>query len=244
MTSPDASPADDDAAASLIALVPGLPARSCCTTTSTAGSRRSSRRGRGRAHAAHDRPREPAAGSSSRPTPGSLERYLETFEHTVAVMQTVDGLRRARTRPRSTWRPTASCTRGSRYAPEEQHQQPGLSLEQVVDAVQQGFAEEVAEAAAQGRSIRVGTLLSAMRRADQADEIAALAIARRDDGVVGFDIAGPEEGLRRRGTRRRSARSPTRVPWPLHAGEGPRPGVSGAGAARRAGVPSQAVRAS
>ena len=61
--------------------------------------------------------------------------------------------------------------------------------------MQQGFAEGVAEAAAGGRAIRVGTLLTAMRHADRGDEIAALALANRDAGVVGFDIAGAEAGF-------------------------------------------------
>jgi len=61
--------------------------------------------------------------------------------------------------------------------------------------VQAGFADGVAEAAAAGRSIRIGTLLTAMRHADRGDEIAALALANRHHGVVGFDIAGAEDGF-------------------------------------------------
>ena len=34
-----------------------------------------------------------------------------------------------------------------------------------------------------------------MRHADRADEIAALALENRDNGVVGFDIAGAEDGF-------------------------------------------------
>ena len=61
--------------------------------------------------------------------------------------------------------------------------------------MQAGFAEGVAEAAAAGRSIRIGTLITAMRHADRGDEIAALALENRDNGVVGFDIAGAEDGF-------------------------------------------------
>ena len=61
--------------------------------------------------------------------------------------------------------------------------------------MQAGFAEGIAEAAAQGRSIRIGTLITAMRHADRGDEIAALALENRDNGVVGFDIAGAEIGF-------------------------------------------------
>lgn len=75
-----------------------------------------------------------------------------------------------------------------RYAP-EQHLRAGLSLEQVVEAVLDGFAR--------GREdfgIRVGTLVTAMRHQARSMEIAELAVRYRDAGVVGFDIAGAEAG--------------------------------------------------
>jgi adenosine deaminase len=46
-----------------------------------------------------------------------------------------------------------------------------------------------------GRRIRVGALLTAMRHAARALEIAELANRYRDLGVVGFDIAGAEAGF-------------------------------------------------
>jgi adenosine deaminase len=46
-----------------------------------------------------------------------------------------------------------------------------------------------------GGRIRVGQLLSAMRHADRGLEIAELAVRHRNNGVVGFDIAGPEAGF-------------------------------------------------
>ena len=125
---------------------------------------------------------------------GTLPRYLETFDHTIAVMQTEDGLRRVARESAVDLAADGVVYAEQRYAP-EQHQQRGLSLQQVVDAVQAGFAEGVAEAAAQGRSIRIGTLVTAMRHADRWDEIAELTLANRDHGVVGFDIAGAEDGF-------------------------------------------------
>ncbi|MDT4989396.1 MAG: adenosine deaminase, partial [Micromonosporaceae bacterium] len=47
---------------------------------------------------------------------------------------------------------------------------------------------------ADGFTIRVGTLLTAMRHAARSMEIAELAVRYRDEGVVGFDIAGAEAG--------------------------------------------------
>jgi adenosine deaminase len=125
---------------------------------------------------------------------GTLVRYLETFDHTVAVMQTEEGLRRVARESVLDLAADGVVYAEQRYAP-EQHVQQGLSLQQVVDAVQAGFAEGIAEAATQGRTIRIGTLITAMRHADRGDEIAALALENRDNGVVGFDIAGAEIGF-------------------------------------------------
>jgi adenosine deaminase len=81
-----------------------------------------------------------------------------------------------------------------RYAP-EQHLAGGLTLEEVVEAVDEGFREGERRALAAGRRIRVGALLTAMRHAARALEIAELANRYRDRGVAGFDIAGAEAGF-------------------------------------------------
>lgn len=125
---------------------------------------------------------------------GTLPLYLETFEHTIAVMQTEEHLRRVARESAIDLAADGVVYAEQRYAP-EQHLRNGLSLQQVVEAVQAGFAEGVAEAAAQGNSIRIGTLVTAMRHADRWDEIAELTLANRDNGVVGFDIAGAEDGF-------------------------------------------------
>lgn len=124
---------------------------------------------------------------------GSLEQYLETFEHTVAVMQTPDALARVAREAVVDLAADGVVLAEQRYAPEK-NQRAGLSLEQVVDAVQQGIAEGVAEAAAAGRTIRVGQVLTAMRQDRRASEVAELAVSWRHRGVVGFDLAGPEAG--------------------------------------------------
>src|SRR3954454_24331079 len=125
---------------------------------------------------------------------GSLERYLETFAHTVAVMQTEAGLHRVAKECALDLAADGVVYAEVRYAP-EQHLEKDLSLDQVVDAVHAGFAEGCAEAAAQGSPIRIGTLLTAMRHAARSQEIAELAVRYRDSGVVGFDIAGAEAGF-------------------------------------------------
>jgi adenosine deaminase len=121
---------------------------------------------------------------------GSLERYLETFDHTVGVMQTPEGLRRVAAECAQDLAADGVVYAEVRFAP-EQHLERGLTLEQVVEAVLAGFREGMAAA---GNQIRVGTLLTAMRHAARSMEIAELAVRFRDTGVVGFDIAGAEAG--------------------------------------------------
>jgi adenosine deaminase len=124
---------------------------------------------------------------------GSLERYLETFAHTVAVTQTATALHRVAAECALDLAEDGVVYAEVRYAP-EQHLEGGLTLPEVVEAVLAGFTAGAAEAAARGRPIRVGTLLTAMRHAARSMEIAELAVRYRDHGVVGFDIAGAEAG--------------------------------------------------
>ena len=124
---------------------------------------------------------------------GSLVRYLETFAHTVGVMQTRGSLVRVASECAQDLAADGVVYAESRFAP-EQHTDAGLSLEEVVDAVLEGFAQGCAAAAAAGRPIRVGVLVTAMRHAARSREIAELAVTYRDAGVVGFDIAGAEAG--------------------------------------------------
>ncbi len=125
---------------------------------------------------------------------GSLERYLETFAHTVGVMQTADALRRVAAECAQDLAADGVVYAEVRYAP-EQHLGAGLSLVEVVEAVQEGFRDGERLAAAAGHQIRVGTLVTAMRHAANGMEIARLAVRFRDEGVVGFDIAGAEAGF-------------------------------------------------
>jgi adenosine deaminase len=124
---------------------------------------------------------------------GSLERYLETFAHTVGVMQTADALARVAAECAEDLAADGVIYAEVRYAP-ELHLERELSLNEVVEAVNAGFREGERRAAAAGHPIRMGALLTAMRHAARSMEIAELAVQYRDDGVVGFDIAGAEAG--------------------------------------------------
>jgi adenosine deaminase len=122
---------------------------------------------------------------------GSLVRYLETFDHTVAVMQNGPALTRVARECVEDLAADGVVYAEVRYAP-EQHVTGGLTLDEVVAAVQEGFDAGVA---ASGGRIVVRQLLTAMRHQARSMEIAELAVAWRDRGVAGFDIAGAEAGF-------------------------------------------------
>jgi len=125
---------------------------------------------------------------------GSLVQYLETFQHTAGVMQTREGIERVAAECALDLAADGVVYAEVRFAP-ELHTSRGLTMSQVVESVLAGFACGSREAAAAGRPIRVGALLTAMRTAARADDVARLVIDFRDKGVVGFDIAGAEKGF-------------------------------------------------
>jgi adenosine deaminase len=126
---------------------------------------------------------------------GSLVRYLETFSHTVAVMQTARSLRRVAREFVEDQAADGVIHAEARWAP-EQHLAGGLSPAQAVEAVRDGLAEGVASAAASGGQISAAQIVTAMRHVPHpTTEIAELAVAYRNDSVCGFDIAGAEDGF-------------------------------------------------
>ena len=117
-----------------------------------------------------------------------LNLYLETFAHTVGVMQTPPSLQRVAEECVEDLADDGVVYAEVRFAP-ELHLNARLTLEEVMEAVLTGFAR-----AADARPIRIGVLVTAMRTAARSLEIADLAVRYRDRGVVGFDIAGAEAG--------------------------------------------------
>jgi len=125
---------------------------------------------------------------------GSLVRYLETFSHTIAVMQ----------RPQDIVRVAHECALdlardGVVYAEvrgaPELFMQGGLSMSQVIEATLAGYRSGEKAAKDEGFTIRVESLLCGMRQNKLSQEVAELAVKFREQGVVGFDIAGPEDGF-------------------------------------------------
>ena len=125
---------------------------------------------------------------------GSLVEYLKTFDVTTGVMQTKEGLERVAREFVQDLHADGVIYGEIRWAP-EQHLTRGLTLDQAVEAVQEGLEAGVDDVHRTGGRIRVGQLVSAMRHADRGLEIAELAVRHRDNGVVGFDIAGAEAGF-------------------------------------------------
>jgi adenosine deaminase len=123
---------------------------------------------------------------------GSLERYLLTFAHTVAVMQRPEAVQRVARECALDLAADGVVYAEIRMAPELLTAMP---LETAVEAMLDGYAQGSREAAAAGRPIVVGTLLCAMRQADRWVEVAEQVVRHRGAGVVGFDLAGPEDGF-------------------------------------------------
>ncbi len=170
---------------------------------------------------------------------GSLPRFLRTFEHTIAVMQTRANLERVAREAVLDLADDGVIYAELRCAP-ELHVSEGLTLQEVVDAVYAGFADGIAEARDAGHQIRIGTILTAMRQADRSMEVARLALANRERGCVGFDIAGAELGFPP--ARHAEAFAILRnalFPTTIHAGEADGPSsiaeAVGLGSARRIG---------
>ncbi len=125
---------------------------------------------------------------------GSLVRYLENFEHTIAVMQTKEAIIRVARECALDLARDGVVYAEVRGAP-ELFTQKGLTLDEVIEATSEGYRLGVKDAGAEGFKIRVESLLCALRQNDQAQIVAEKVVKYRDLGVVGFDIAGPEDGF-------------------------------------------------
>ncbi|MBU6316767.1 MAG: adenosine deaminase [Acidobacteria bacterium] len=117
-----------------------------------------------------------------------LVLYLETFAHTVGVMQHRDAIERVAHECAVDLAADGVVYAEVRMAPELCTEQ-GLTLDEVMQAMVDGFTS-----GSRGTGLKVYVICSAMRTAARSLEIAELAVRWRDRGCVGFDIAGAEAG--------------------------------------------------
>jgi adenosine deaminase len=120
---------------------------------------------------------------------GSLVRYLETFDHTIAVMQREQDMIRVAKEAVIDLANDGVIYAEVRVAPEHFTKQ-GMVLEQVVEAMLEGYRQGEVET-----GLKVNTILCGMRQLDMSQTVAELVVKYRDKGVVAFDIAGPEKGF-------------------------------------------------
>lgn len=117
-----------------------------------------------------------------------LVLYLETFAHTVGVMQDRDAIERVAYECAKDLAADGVVYAEVRMAP-ELCVEKGLTLDEVMDAITVGF-----QRGSEATDLTVYAICCAMRTAARSLEIAELAVRWRDRGVVGFDIAGAEAG--------------------------------------------------
>ncbi len=119
---------------------------------------------------------------------GNLVEYLQGFEHTCAVMQTREGLKRIAYEMMEDMKNDGVCYVETRFAPVF-HTSKGLYHEDVVAAVLEGL-----EKGKKDFGVGYGLILCGMRNMKNTLDIAELAVNFRNQGVVGFDLAGEEGG--------------------------------------------------
>ncbi len=120
----------------------------------------------------------------------SLEDYLEAFTHTTALMKTYDNLERIAFEAAEDMHYDGITHYESRYAPLYSIS-VGLSIENVLDAINSGFKQ-----ANNMYGINSGLILCGMRNEiDNVKKVAEIAINYKNK-IIGFDIAGPELNFR------------------------------------------------
>lgn len=119
---------------------------------------------------------------------GNLVEYLQGFEHTIAVMQTKESLERVAYEMMEDMKNDGVCYVETRFAPIFSTQK-GLYNEDVVQAVLTGL-----ERGKKDFGVGYGLIICGMRNMKNTLEMAELAVNFRNEGVVGFDLAGEEGG--------------------------------------------------
>lgn len=120
---------------------------------------------------------------------GSLERYLEAFDHTIAVMQTAGNVSRVAYEAAMDHAADGVVYAEVRFEP-TLFTQGALDREDAIEAALDGFRRASDES-----GIVVGAIVTALKQWPDSEPTALAAVRFKDDGVVAFDLAGPEAGF-------------------------------------------------
>jgi len=150
---------------------------------------------------------------------GDLEKYLKNFDYTVAAMQSRDHIIRIARECVEDLAADGVTYAEVRGAP-ELFTRGGLSIGGAIEATLKGYEEGMQNVRDSGKEIEVRAILCAMRHEKHSLEVAHEALKYREEGVVGFDIAGPERGFP--ASKHRAAFElliENNFPFTIHAGE-------------------------
>lgn len=120
---------------------------------------------------------------------GSLERYLQAFDHTVAVMATPGALRRVAYESITDLAADGVVHAEIRFAPSLTAVH-GLGIEETLEAVCDGL-----RSAATDHGVTWGFIVDALRHLTDSEKVVERSLSVGDPGIVGFDLAGPEAGF-------------------------------------------------
>ncbi len=120
---------------------------------------------------------------------GSLERYLGAFEHTVAVMQSPAAVERVAYEAGIDLAADGVVYAEVRFGPSLLTSR-GMPYEDAIEAALAGLAR-----ATRATGIIAPLIVTAMRQMPDSERVAQAAVRFVGDGVVGFDLAGPEAGF-------------------------------------------------
>jgi len=120
---------------------------------------------------------------------GSLEQYLEAFAHTTAVMQTPESISRIAYESGEDLARDGVLYAEVRYDPGLSTKQ-GLRREDVIDAMLDGFSR-----ASRDTGIAIYAIATALRHQTDSLDVVKAAIPFLGQGMVAFDLAGPEKGF-------------------------------------------------
>lgn len=120
---------------------------------------------------------------------GSLEQYLEAFAHTTAVMQTPESISRIAYESGEDLARDGVVYAEVRYDPGLSTRQ-GLRREDVIEAMLDGFSR-----ASRDTGIAIYAIATALRHQADSLDVVKAAIPFLGQGMVAFDLAGPEKGF-------------------------------------------------